>query len=30
MELYKNYLGEPFGQKAPALLRTHFEVRERM
>lgn len=30
MELYKNYLGEPFGDFAHELLHTHFEERERI
>ncbi len=29
-ELYKTYLGEPFGEKAHELLHTHFEERERI
>lgn len=30
IELYKNYLGEPFGDTAHRLLHTHFEERERI
>lgn len=30
LELYKNFLGEPFGEKAHKLLHTHFEERERI
>jgi NADH-quinone oxidoreductase subunit G/NADP-reducing hydrogenase subunit HndD len=30
LELYKNYLGEPFGEEAHELLHTHFEERERI
>ena len=30
LELYRTYLGEPFGQKAHELLHTHFEERERI
>lgn len=30
LELYKNYLGEPFGEKAHELLHTHFEKRDRI
>ncbi|WP_166511120.1 NADH-dependent [FeFe] hydrogenase, group A6 [Desulfallas thermosapovorans] len=30
LELYKNYLGKPFGQRARELLHTHFEERERI
>lgn len=30
IELYKNYLGEPFGERAHELLHTHFEERERI
>ncbi len=30
LELYKTYLGEPFGEKAHELLHTHFEERERI
>ena len=30
LELYKSYLGEPFGEKAHELLHTHFEKRERI
>jgi len=30
LELYKNYLGKPFGETAHRLLHTHFEERERI
>jgi NADH-quinone oxidoreductase subunit G/NADP-reducing hydrogenase subunit HndD len=30
LELYRRYLGEPFGEKARRLLHTHFEERERI
>ncbi len=30
LELYKNYLGEPFGELAHKLLHTHYEKRERI
>ncbi len=30
LELYKNYLGEPFGKTAHELLHTHFEKRDRI
>lgn len=30
LELYKSYLGEPFGETAHELLHTHFEERERI
>lgn len=30
LELYRNYLGEPFGEFAHELLHTHFEERERI
>lgn len=30
LELYRTYLGEPFGERAHELLHTHFEARERI